>query len=363
MFDPAFDSCQAPDAARVERLAAALPPALATLLRDELAAGNRVAAIESGHPAPPVGVCVVLERPVLTLAGTPADMLAARGLVPRRWPGRVQPGGWTDAKGHCFLLEPAQGSTAVAALAARDAAAQAAAVAAASAAKARAAAHVDEDLDEDLRLRARLRLGPSEAMRAWDASREIDYERWREGTGYDLAALARMTPAERASVETSLLHGLRDWRDVQALAALDTPRARAALRRALEEGSDALRMAVLREAPQLVAADARGSAARTRALVQALATAELYGGLSQALDEVESFHPPAVMEALWRGLRERDGATAVHYAAMLSYLHGAAAEPFDWAQRPFFLTFHTEDAAERAAAIAELRRRLALPAA
>ncbi|MCW5613400.1 MAG: hypothetical protein KIS83_22405 [Rubrivivax sp.] len=351
MFDPAYDSCDAPDAARVERLAAALPAPLAELLRDELAAGNRVQAIESGHPAPPVGVCVILEQPALTLAALPAEALPARGLVRRRWPGRVQPSGWTDAKGHCFLLEPVVKSPAGAAAApSPDPAAVAPAAAGAAV------------VDEDLQLRARARLGPSEAMRAWDASRVIDHERWREGTGYDLDALARMTPAERSSVETSLLHGIRDWRGVQALAALDTPRARAALRRTLDEGSDALRMAVLREAPHLVPADADGSAARTRALVQALATAELYGGLSQALVEVETFHPPAVMDALWRGLRERDGGTAVHFAATLSYLHGVASEPFDWSQRPFFLRFHTEDAAERAAAIAELRRRLALPA-
>ncbi|MBX3636564.1 MAG: hypothetical protein KF683_14425 [Rubrivivax sp.] len=352
MFNPAFDRCEQPDAARTERLAAALPAPLAALLRDELTAGNRVQAIESGHPAPPVGVCVILAQPVLTLAALTAETLQARGLVRRRWPGRVHPSGWTDAKGHCFLLEPAV-----------EPVAPVATPAAAPSPTATAPAAAAPFVEEDLLLRARASAGPSEAMRAWDASRAIDYERWREGTGYDLDALARMTPIERDSVETSLLHGLRDWRDVQALAALDTPRARAALRRVLDEGSDALRMAVLRDAPHIVPADAGGSAARERALVQALATAELYGGLSQALDEVETFHPPAVLDALWRGLRERDGGTAVHFAAMLTYLHGAADEPFDWAQRPFFLTFHTEDAAERAAAIAELRRRLALPAA
>lgn len=358
MFNPAFDRCEQPDAARTERLAAALPAPLPALLRDELAAGNRVQAIESGHPAPPVGVCVILAQPVLTLAALPADALQARGLVRRRWPGSALPSGWTDAKGHCFLLEPAvEPVEPVQAPAAAVAAAPS--PAAAAPAPAAAAAPFAE---EDLRLRARASVGPSEAMRAWDASREMNCERWREGTGYDLGALARMTPAERDAVETSLLHGLRDWRDVQALAALDTPRARAALRRVLDEGSDALRMAVLRDAPHIVPADAGGTGARTRALMKALATAEFYGGLSQALDEVESFHPPAVMDALWRGLRERDGGTAVHFAAMLTYLHGAATEPFDWAQRPFFLTLHTEDAAERAAAIAELRRRLALPA-
>jgi hypothetical protein len=346
MFNPAFDPWEAPDAARIERLVAALPAPLAALLRDELDAGNRLLEITSGHPAPPAGVAVVLERPALTLRGATADALGARGLVRRHWPHSARPSGWTDHKGHCFLLEPPGAAQPVDAVTA--------AVAAPAAPVAPATRHVEEDL----LYRARIAMGPSAAMRAWDASREMNYERWREGTGYDLDALAQMTPTERSSVETSLLHGIRDWRDVQALAALDTPRARAALRRTLDEGSDALRMAVLRHAPN-VAGDA-GHARRTAALVQALATAELYGGLSQALDEVEDFHPQAVVDALWRGLRERDGGTAVHFAAMLSYIHGAANEAFDWSQRPFFLTFHTEDAAERAAAIAELRRRLQL---
>lgn len=338
LFDPAFDSCDAPDAARLGRLAASLPAPLAGLLRDELAAGNAVLAIESGHPAPPVGVCVVFERPLATLARQAAEALHTRGLVRRQWPHSRRPVGWTDVRGHCFLLEPAVEAAAAPEPRPVDPPAQ----------------------DQDLALRARLRAGPSEAMKAWDDSRAMTWERWHEGTGYDLAALARMTACERESVQTSLLHGLRDWRDVQALAALDTPRARSALRRTLVQGDVVLRMAVLQHAPQ-VAAEA-GDEVRCAALVQALEQAEFYGGLSQALDAVEAFHPPAVMDALWRGLEVREAGVAVHFAALLSFLHGAAGSRFDWAQRPFFLRLHTDDPGARAAAVAALRRRLALAA-
>ena len=78
------------------------------------------------------------------------------------------------------------------------------------------------------------------------------------------------------------------------------------------------------------------------------------GGLSEALDEVEEVHPPSVVEALLRGALERDGEVAVHFAAMLMFLHGKAGEPVDWAQRPFFLRFHTTDRAEREAVFREL---------
>ena len=43
------------------------------------------------------------------------------------------------------------------------------------------------------------------------------------------------------------------------------------------------------------------AAARTASLVAALESAEIYGGLTQTLLEVEAHHPPEVIEALLRG--------------------------------------------------------------
>jgi hypothetical protein len=186
-------------------------------------------------------------------------------------------------------------------------------------------------------------------------SMALDYERWHDGIGYDLDALRAATPAERVAIEAMLLaHAPRSWCDVEALAALDTPRARAALAAWMEDGSDEVRLAVLRHAPALV-----DESRRTAALVRALESAEFYGGLTRALDEAAELHPPEVVAALLRGARERDGEVAVHCAALLLYVHGLAPEPFDMAQREFFLRFNTADAGERAAAYAELCRRLA----
>jgi hypothetical protein len=106
---------------------------------------------------------------------------------------------------------------------------------------------------------------------------------------------------------------------------------------------------VTRYAPQLIP-----DATRVASLVEALKTAVAYGGLTQALEEVLECHPPEVMDALLRGLLEREGEVAVHFAARLFYLHGKADEPFDWNHRPFFLRFHTEDRAERLAVYREL---------
>jgi len=81
-------------------------------------------------------------------------------------------------------------------------------------------------------------------------------------------------------------------------------------------------------------------------------------GLSQVLDQVAVFHPPPVVDALFRGVIERHGATAMHFAAMLLFIHGQATTSFDWDQRPFLLQFHTEDTVERATAFGALRAKI-----
>ncbi|MGE0191137.1 MAG: hypothetical protein AB7T63_03755 [Planctomycetota bacterium] len=195
-----------------------------------------------------------------------------------------------------------------------------------------------------------------DAAARFERSMAIDYEKWHDGIGYDLDAIDGATPAERQRIERLLLaRRYADWRDVEALARLRTPAAEAELRIARERGSPEVRMAVLRHAPWLVS-----DAEREAALVRALGEATIYGGLTAAIDQAVEFHPPAVVEALWRGLLDRPGEVAVHYAALLAFLHGRAEEPFDMALRPLFLRFATEEGEERRAALAELRRHVGL---
>jgi hypothetical protein len=151
--------------------------------------------------------------------------------------------------------------------------------------------------------------------------------------------------------------GVHGWRDVEALAALGTEKAREALRKAAARGDHEVRMAVLSHAPDLVP-----DAGRTAALVAAPRDAGFYGGLTQALDQVAAYHPPQVVDKLLRGALARDGEVAVHFAAMLLYLHGKAAEPFEWAQRPFFLRFGSNDRSEREAAFRDLCGRCGIDA-
>ena len=71
-------------------------------------------------------------------------------------------------------------------------------------------------------------------------------------------------------------------------------------------------------------------------------------------DEIESHQPPEVVNELLRGLLEREGDVAVHFAAMLFFIHGKADTPFDIEQRPFFLRFNTNVASDRRRVFREL---------
>ena len=187
----------------------------------------------------------------------------------------------------------------------------------------------------------------------------IDYEKWHDGVGYDVDALRELTPAERMTAE-SRLDATHDWRDVEALAVLaqrGSPSAEQALRGALRTGSHEIRLAVMRYAPQLVDDDARSAT-----LLHALETATPFDGFTATLEQVEKFHPPPIVDALWRGLTTRQGDVASHYAAMLAFIYGKADSTFDWSMRPLFLKFNTASPTERRAAIAELRTRLEAPA-
>jgi hypothetical protein len=189
------------------------------------------------------------------------------------------------------------------------------------------------------------------ALARFERSLFIDYEQWHDGVGYDVATLRELTAEQRRGIEERFTPP-DGWRDVQALAviaSLGSDSARAELRRVASAGSSETRLAVLRYAPDLV-----DDAARTTALVEALDSATAFDGFTTTLEQVEAFHPQPVIDALWRGLETRQGDVAMHYAGMLAFLHGKTDSSFDWAQRPLFLEFKTEDAAARRAAVRKL---------
>jgi hypothetical protein len=193
-------------------------------------------------------------------------------------------------------------------------------------------------------------MGDGDAVRRFEESMVMDFDSWHDGTGYDLDAVASATADEREQITALLLsRDVGDWRDVEALAALRTPAADERIADAFGRGSLTLRLAVLRHAPHLVSEQER-----VEVLVEGVEQSTIGDGLTPTLLEIETFHAPAVVEALLRATLHRRGDVAVNLAGMVAFVHGATKEAFDWAQRPLFLRFNTEDDAERAAAFADL---------
>lgn len=315
---------------------AAFPAVLRELVLAELAAGNAIAELSGGYPAAPCGACIRLARPVHP---SRRRKTATLDFYARNTSSHA--GEFTDAQRHFFVLEPPLPPEPPPDM---------------DAIRARLAASVPAPIaPRPATSRAATPAAPSTAhpgslLARFEASMHIDYVKWHDGIGYDLSLIPQASPAERQAIEAMLLaRDCRDWRDVEALAALGGYSARLALRRALQSDDDAIRMAVLSYAPGLASDDERCAC-----LLRALEQASFGSGLSEALREVETTHPPAVIDALLRGLLAREGDVACHFAAMLYFLHDHASSPFDWSHRPFFLRFNTPDPVARAAAGREL---------
>lgn len=295
-----------PIPAEFQQVMQALPERLSAFLQAEISAGNGIAELQGG------GRRVMLTRRVMT------RQRASRGGIVYQYAENA----FTDERGDYFIIEPEFD-----------------------------AQPVKRGWDHSPSWTPPV--AADSPVTRFVESMRIDYDKWKEGEGYDLTQIAAANEDERERIETRLLgSGINGWRDVQALAALDTPRARTALKTALKEGNNEVRLAVTQYAPHLVS-----DRTRTKTLVKALISAEFYGGLTQALMEVETYHPPEVIDALLHGaLRKDEG--GVHFAAMLMFLHGKAESSFDWNQRPFFLRFRNDDPADRRAAFVELCARI-----
>lgn len=138
----------------------------------------------------------------------------------------------------------------------------------------------------------------SSKVETFRESMQIDYRKWHDGIGYDVDLIAACNDQERREIEAILLQrGVKDWRDVEALAALGN---RQALRRAAECGVFELEIAVVEHAAQYLSADERDAI-----IVRALAHSDIGTGLAQSLRAAAAYPTPAVVDALQRACTER----------------------------------------------------------
>jgi len=202
---------------------------------------------------------------------------------------------------------------------------------------------------------------PSPAYARFKRSMNIDYEAWREGTPYDIPALAEIMAEEREALSAEICdkHKL-DWRDVEALRALATPQALARLAKAAREQADGggieafLDEVALGWTPEI----------ETR-FVEKL---ELVQSMSGALDRLYGIaeeHPtPAVMAQLLRNARIHSAPTVRH--SMAGFLleltgHVDTRYTFDPEIRPNLLNLNSSDYKTYKAAVAWLEEKVATP--
>ena len=313
---------------KFQKLADEFPPPLRALLDAEIAAGNQIVSEGAGFPAN-MGGYLIMAANVTT-----CPRQSAGDLRFRKYEAANFCGAFSDARSDYLILEPPPPP------------------------------EPEQDMDAIRAAHSNgyapkppAEIDPNTALGRFARSMQIDYIAWHDGNGYDLESIRAATPQERSGIEALLLnHGITGWRDVEALAALGTTRAKDALIAAGRVRNPEIQLAIARHAAELVP---QGDFIKS--LVTALRTAELYGGLSQALELAEEFHPKEVVDELFHGALHRNGETAVLFAALLMFIHGKAASAFDWDQRPFFLRFNTENQREREAAYRELREKAGLP--
>lgn len=198
------------------------------------------------------------------------------------------------------------------------------------------------------------------AIAAFVTARPGGFEAWHDGLGYPLEAIATMNRATREALACAL--PVRDGRDIEALVALALPGVPALLRQRFEAAAgrqrSTLGLALLYYAPDVVAQEER-----TQLVCHSIAS--LAQGQDQGLDAVlvtaQRWHPDPVLDALWCALECPDPVVVMHVAALLTYLYGLAAEPFDMALRSQYLRFISDDAAERQEARLGLRLRVSAP--
>lgn len=202
---------------------------------------------------------------------------------------------------------------------------------------------------------------PSPAYTLFKRSMMLDYDAWKEGTPYDLAALSEVTDEERALLTDELCEkGSLDWRDVEALRALATPKALKRIGAAAESQVDGGGIeAFMDEVAQGWTPDIE-----TRFIEKLERVQSMTGALDRLYEIAEAHQTPAVMAQLLRNARIHSDPT-VRYSmgAFLLELTGHADTryTFDAGIRPHLLNLNSADYKSYKAAVAWLEEKVAKP--
>ena len=183
-------------------------------------------------------------------------------------------------------------------------------------------------------------------------SMNIDYYKGHDGVGYALDTLRQLSLDEQKKVEDILIAcGLKDWRDIEALAEIGSENAFSAIKDALKSSKFEVRMSATEKLAQN---GILSEGEIERVLVETIPSATILNGLVFTLRLAENYATPAVRRVLlWCALYGNDD-IRVHAAALICYLYGFAESPFDWKHRPFYLRFGDKTLSKRKLAYNEL---------
>lgn len=203
---------------------------------------------------------------------------------------------------------------------------------------------------------------PTPAYQRFKQSMIIDYDAWKEGTPYDIAALADVTPDERdLLVEEISERSPLDWRDVEALRALATPKAQQRIRETAAGQADGAGIEAFRDD---IETEGWNDAIERRFIDKLEAAASMTGALDRLYDIAEKHPTEAVLRQLFRNARiSSDPTVRYSMGAFLLYLSGHVESRyvFDTDHRPHLLDLNSSDYAAYKAAVAWLQDKMANP--
>ena len=204
---------------------------------------------------------------------------------------------------------------------------------------------------------------PSSAYTRFKASMVIDYGKWRDGEPYDIPALSEVTPEERDLLVDEICEhsGSLDWRDVEALRALGTPKAMKRVGKAAEKQTDGAGIEAFMDD---IAREGWTPEIETRFIEKLERAASMTGALDRLCEIAEEHQTPAVLKQLMRNARI-SGDDTVRYSmgAFLLYLtgHVDSRYVFDTEHRPHLLDLNSDDYKTYKAAVAWLEDKVAHP--
>jgi len=203
---------------------------------------------------------------------------------------------------------------------------------------------------------------PSPAYTRFKQSMIIDYGKWRDGEPYDIAALKDVTREERDLLVDELCeNAYLDWRDVEALRALATPKAIQRVGKAAETQTDGGGIEAFMDD---IEKHGWTEDIEARFIDKLEKAASMTGALDRLYEIAEAHPTPAVRKQLMRNARIASDPT-VRYSmgAFLLYLAGHVDSRyfFDTDNRPHLLNLNSDDYKSYKAAVAWLEDKVAKP--